>query len=144
MSELTIAEFAFPGPLRDRLVAAVLRGEKTATCGLLAEYAAEGAQLPKPGSRELVVDSSSQAVALIETTDVRVMPVTEIDQEFVVAAGEGYCSPAQWRTALERYWHSARLRAALGDPDFTVRDDTMIVAQYFRLVQALTPIPVRA
>jgi len=26
-----VCEFAFPGPLRDRLVGAVLRGEKTAT-----------------------------------------------------------------------------------------------------------------
>jgi len=31
-------EFAFPGPLRDKLVAAVLGGTKTATTGLLQDY----------------------------------------------------------------------------------------------------------
>lgn len=38
VAELPKAEFAFPGPLRDRLVAAVLDGSKTATTGLVAEY----------------------------------------------------------------------------------------------------------
>lgn len=36
------AEFAFPGPLRDQLVAAILSGEKTSTTGLMAEYRALG------------------------------------------------------------------------------------------------------
>jgi len=32
------AEFGFPGPLPDRLVAAVLDGSKTTTSGLVADY----------------------------------------------------------------------------------------------------------
>jgi hypothetical protein len=35
MTELPTVEFAFPGPLRDRLVAAILDGTKTSTTGLL-------------------------------------------------------------------------------------------------------------
>ncbi|MDR3081890.1 MAG: RNA-binding protein, partial [Streptomyces sp.] len=37
-ASLPRAEFAFPGLLRDRLVAAILCGAKTSTTGLLAEY----------------------------------------------------------------------------------------------------------
>jgi len=37
-ADLPVAEFAFPGPVRDRLVAAVLAGRKTTTSGLIAEY----------------------------------------------------------------------------------------------------------
>lgn len=43
------AEFAFPGPLRDRLVAAILDGSKTATTGLLTEYEHDGERLPCDG-----------------------------------------------------------------------------------------------
>ena len=32
---MPLAEFAFPGPLRDQLVAAILTGAKTSTTGLL-------------------------------------------------------------------------------------------------------------
>lgn len=74
--DLPIAEFAFPGPLRDRLVAAILNGSKTTTTGLVADYEHEGEPLPRPGLRQAVVDSAGDRVAVIETTAVRVIPVT--------------------------------------------------------------------
>ena len=37
-SRLSVGEFAFPGPLRDQLVAAILSGAKTTTSGLLIGY----------------------------------------------------------------------------------------------------------
>jgi hypothetical protein len=51
---LPVAEFAFPGPLRDQLVAAILSGGKTTTTGLLAGYERDGEPLPRPGSRQAV------------------------------------------------------------------------------------------
>ncbi|MGW3862422.1 ASCH domain-containing protein, partial [Streptomyces sp. NPDC005047] len=44
-------EFGFPGPLRDRLVAAVLDGSKTSTTGLLLDYEHEDEPLPRAGDR---------------------------------------------------------------------------------------------
>src|SRR6185369_14139661 len=73
------AEFAFPGPLRDKLVAAILRGEKTSTTGLVAEYEKYGEELPVVGERELMIDSASAGVAVLETTEVRVIPLSEVD-----------------------------------------------------------------
>ena len=35
LEDLPLAEFAFPGPLRDQLVAAILSGAKTTTTGLV-------------------------------------------------------------------------------------------------------------
>lgn len=43
--DLPIAEFGFPGPLRDKLVAAILAGIKTTTTALAAEYEREGEPL---------------------------------------------------------------------------------------------------
>lgn len=46
---LPVCHFGFPGPQRDKLVAAVLRGEKTATASLRLEYEPEGPdELPRP------------------------------------------------------------------------------------------------
>jgi uncharacterized protein YhfF len=53
--DLPPAEFAFPGPLRDQLVAAILAGTKTTTTGLPADYEHEGEALPVPGERQAVV-----------------------------------------------------------------------------------------
>ena len=132
------AEFAFPGPLRDQLVAAILAGTKTTTTGLLADYEHEGEALPVPGERQSVVDSAGQPVAVIETTAVRVLRLADVDLAHARGEGEGYASVAEWRAGHERFWHSAEMRDALGDPDFTVDDDTLVVAQAFRRVNALT------
>ena len=68
--ELPRIKFAFPGPLRDQLVGAILDGTKTSTTSLVVEYEVEDEAFPQTGSRQVVVDSSNEAVAVIETTDV--------------------------------------------------------------------------
>jgi uncharacterized protein YhfF len=73
-------------------------------------------------------------VAVIELTAVRVVRLVDVDLAHAVGEGEGYTSVAEWRAGHEEFWHSAELRAALGDPDFTVDDDTLLVTEEFRLV----------
>src|SRR5213080_276440 len=125
------AEFAFPGPLRDQLVEAILRGEKTSTTSLLLEYEREGEQLSRVGERWLVIDSHDNSVAIIETTDVRLMPLSDVDLRHAVDEGEGYGSVAEWRRGHEEYWHSSEMRDYLGDPTFTVNDTTIAVVERF-------------
>lgn len=139
---LSVGEFAFPGPLRDRLVAAIIAGTKTTTTGLLADYEADyeadceldAEPLPRPGDRQVIIDSAGIPVALIEITDVRVVRVGDIDLPHAVGEGEGYTSVAEWRSGHERFWHSREYREYRGDPAFTVNDDTLAVAQQFRVV----------
>ena len=133
--DLPVAEFAFPGALRDQLVSAILAGAKTTTTGLVADYEHEGEPLPQPGLRQAVVDSAGHRVAVIETTAVRVIRLGEVDLVHAVGEGEGYTSVAEWRAGHEQFWHSEEMRKALGDPGFTVNDDTFVVAQTFRLVE---------
>ncbi|MEG9548597.1 MULTISPECIES: ASCH domain-containing protein [Streptomyces griseus group] len=128
---------AFPGPLRDRLVAAVLSGEKVSTTGLLREYELEQEELPPVGERSALIDSDGREVAVVEVTDVRVLPLGAVDLWHALDEGEGYASVAEWRAGHERFWHSAEMREAMGDPAFTVHDGTMIVAERFRVVERL-------
>lgn len=136
-SQLPVAEFAFPGPLRDQLVAAILDGSKTSTTGTVHEYEVEEEDFPMVGGREVVVDSQGRPVAVIEITDVRHRRLADVDLQHAIDEGEGYTTVAQWREAHEGFWHSAQMRTALSDPAFTVDDSTMLVLQRFRLVVRL-------
>ncbi len=134
VDDLPRMEFAFPGTLRDKLVAAVLSGAKTSTSALVVEYGRADEALPQPGRRLAVVDSDDQPVAVIELTEVRVVRLADVDLQHAVDEGEGDESVAQWRAGHESFWHSEEVRAELGDTDFTVDDDTLVLAQRFRLV----------
>jgi uncharacterized protein YhfF len=106
--DLPVAEFAFPGPLRDQLVAAILAGEKTTTTGLVADYEYGNDPLPTPGLRQVVVDSTGRGVAVIETTAVRVIRLADVTLDHALGEGEGFTSVAQWRAGHEQFWHSPR------------------------------------
>lgn len=133
IDDLPAAEFAFPGPLRDLLVAAILSGEKTSTSALLIGYERDDEPLPQVGQLSAVLDSAGSRVAVIEVTDVRTARLADVDLRHALDEGEGYESVEQWRTGHEEFWHSAESRAELGDPGFTVTDDTMVVLERFRL-----------
>ncbi|HWH06506.1 MAG TPA: ASCH domain-containing protein [Gaiellaceae bacterium] len=133
-------ELGFRGtPLREQLVAAVLRGEKTATAGLVVDYEREGEPLPEPGRRYLLVDNDDRGVAVIEITDVRVLRIADCDLAFARDEGEGFGSVAEWREAHERFWRSYadEIREYLGDPGWDVTDDTLFAAERFRVVERL-------
>lgn len=132
MTDLPIVEFAYPGPLRDTLVAAVLTGTKTTTASLLVQYADE--ELPRVGERGAVVDSAGLTVGIIETQAVDVVALKDVSLQHALDEGEGYADVAQWRAGHERFWHSTEVRAELDDPHFTVDDDTQVVLERFVLV----------
>jgi uncharacterized protein YhfF len=134
--DLPRCQLGFPGPLRDELVAAVLRGEKTATSSLRQEYAPEGPEpLPEVGARSVVVDSQDRPVAVIETTEVRVVRAVDVDEQFAVDEGEGFESVADWRAAHERFWSSDAYREEVGA--VTIDDDTLVVCERFGLVSTI-------
>ena len=60
--------------LGDRLLAAVLRGEKTATSSLAVEYLS-GEPLPQVGQRRTLVDHDGRPHGVVETTRVAIIPL---------------------------------------------------------------------
>lgn len=137
ITSLPTTGFAFPGPLREELDAAILAGAKTSTTGLVIDYEVEGEAFPAVGERHVVLDSRDRPIAVIEVTEVRFARVGDVDLAHAVDEGEGYTTVAEWRVAHERFWHSAEMREALGIPGFTVNDDTVAVLERFRLVADL-------
>jgi uncharacterized protein YhfF len=141
LASLRTAELGIPGVLRDRLVAAVLSGAKTATTSLLVEWELDHEPMPYPGEHFAVVDSHAVAVAVVEIVDVRVIALADVDHTTAAAEGEGFASVGQWRQAHEAFWGSYRddLRARLADPSWTLTDDTPVVVEHFRLLELVRP-----
>jgi uncharacterized protein YhfF len=139
MTELPsrICEFGSPGSLREKLVEAVLRGEKTATSSLLVEWEQDGESPPLTGERQTVIDSSGRAVAVIEMLEVDVINLGEVDLRLALEEGEGFRSVADWWQAHEQFWND-EVRPNLRDPSAWPLDrDTPIVTERFRLVERL-------
>jgi uncharacterized protein YhfF len=139
IDRLPIAEFAFPGELRDRLVGLVISGRKTTTTGLLVEYELDDEAIGRPGDRSAVVDSSGRRVAVIELDEARVSRLADVDRRHALDEGEGDADVASWRASHERFWRSylPELRERLGDPAFDIGDDTLVVLERFRLVEPI-------
>jgi uncharacterized protein YhfF len=131
-----VCEFAYPGPLRDRLVGAVLRGEKTATSSLLVEWEIENEPLPVVGERQTVVDSNGEPVGVIELTGMEVIRLGDAGPDLAREEGEGFESAAEWRDAHERFWTEEVIPQLPPDRAAPLTDATLVVVERFRLVDS--------
>lgn len=129
--DLPLSEYAFPGPLRDLLVGAILAGEKTTTTFLLRELEIDDESMPAVGDRAAVIDSSGIRVGIETVEEVRVVRLADVDLAHALGEGEGYADVAEWRTGHESYWHGREYREYMGDPAFRVDDDTLAVLVRF-------------
>jgi uncharacterized protein YhfF len=121
MSDLPELGLGYPGTdLRRQLVAAVLSGAKTATAGLAGEE-----EPTAVGARYRVEDETGEPRAIVEVTEARVVPASEIDLAFARDEGEGFESVEGWRQAHERFFERP------------IDADTMIEAIRFRVVERL-------
>jgi uncharacterized protein YhfF len=117
---MRVAEFGFTRtPLRRELVDLILRGEKTAGAALLVDYESEGEDPPKIGEQSILLDYDDEPVAVIETTEVRLVRAADVDEQFARDEGEGFKSVAEWRAAHERFFglSTETYREFTGDPD---------------------------
>ena len=111
--------------MRQKLVDAVLRGDKTATAGLRSDYEPDE-PLPRVGDRSVLVGFDDEPVAVLETIEVRVVRAGDVDLAFSLDEGEGFETVDDWRRTHEDFW-----------ADREIDDDTLIVAVRFKLVEHL-------
>lgn len=111
--------------LRRKLVDATLGGDKTATAGLRSGHEPHTPEpLPRVGDRCVLLGFDDEPVAVVETTEVRVLRAADVDLAFALDEGEGFETLAGWRRAHEEFWS-----------DHAIGDDTLIVAERFKVVE---------
>lgn len=122
--------------LGDRLLAAVLRGEKTATSSLAVEYLSSE-PLPRVGQRLTLVDHGGRTHGVVETTRVTVIPLHLVGDDVARKEGEGFADADEWRRDHVAFWHEVidLVRADAGDPNWQLRETEPVVVHWFRLVE---------
>lgn len=130
-------EFAFPGELRDKLVAAILRGDKIATASLLEEYQRVEEPLPKIGDIEVVIDSDENPVCVTRVTEVLCEPFGQVTDVHAIAEGEGFNDAEAWKVGHKEFWTSPEFRADMGEPEVLIDDDTVVVLVSMEVIAKL-------
>ncbi len=109
----------------------VREGRKTATASLMWSWEEEGDLLPVAGEREVVIDWAGRPLAVIELTEVSVVPFIDVDARFAEDEGEGDRSLDYWRAAHRSFFERecSRIRRQM-------TEDAPVVCVRFRLVHA--------
>ena len=118
----------------DQLAALVLAGVKTATASAYDCYAAEGSPLPQAGAYSMILNRAEEAVCVIRTTKVTIVPFSQVTAEHAYQEGEFDRSLAAWRTC-----HQAVFAMELQELGKAFSEDMLVVCEEFEVVY-----PVRA
>ena len=127
-SDGTYEAWAF-GTDADHLAHLVAIGEKTATSSAYPLYELEGEPLPEVGEYSVILDARGEAVCIVRTTKVSVVPFCEITAEHARCEGEGDKSLRYFREVHEAFFTECMREAGL---TFTV--DMPVVCEEFEVV----------
>ena len=116
----------------DYLAELVLMGQKTAISSAFDLYAVGNEPLPKENELSVILDSKENAICIIETTKVEVIPFKEVSEDHAYKEGEGDKSLAYWRQVHEEVFTEWMSEAGL-----TFTPDSKVVLEEFRKVYPL-------
>ena len=88
----------------DLLAHLVATGEKTATASAYPLYELENEPLPAKGEYSVILDANDNAVCVIQTQRVTVVPFNEVTAEHAYKEGEGDKSLDFWRETHEKFF----------------------------------------
>ncbi len=91
-----VACFGDSAEMADELLDLVINGDKRATAGSMLEYEDEGLATPAAGDRWIACDGTGTPRAVLRTTEVRVGPLSSVDEAFAWDEGEGDRTRADW------------------------------------------------
>ena len=113
----------------DLLARLVILGEKTATSSAYPLYEFEKEPLPEVGEYSVILDARGEAVCVICTTEVTVIPFEEITAEHARCEGEGDKSLRYWREVHETFFTECMREAGLA-----FSSDMPVVCEKFEVV----------
>jgi uncharacterized protein YhfF len=100
----TVEPFGDSVELADELIELVVHGPKRGTASALVDYELEGAPLPEPGTISIATDGAGRARAVLRTTEVRIGPLTSVDESFAWDEGEGDRTREWWLAAHQEFF----------------------------------------
>ncbi|MDW0109688.1 ASCH domain-containing protein [Sporosarcina aquimarina] len=117
------------GASPDKLAQLVIEGTKTATCSAHMLYELENEPIPSINEYSILLSSIDEPVAMIKTTEVTVVPMNEVTEDFARAEGEGDRSYTYWWNVHEEFFKNEL--SAIGK-EFS--EDMLLVCERFELI----------
>ena len=114
------------GGAPDELAELVLNGIKTATASAYPLYEQEQEPLPQVGEYNVILNAKDEAVCIIKTTKVYVVPFREVSADHAYREGENDRSLDSWR-AVHRDFFSEEMASA----GLTFNEDMPVVCEEF-------------
>lgn len=128
INDCEYSAWAFGGD-PDPLARLVLEGKKTATASAYPLYEIENESLPEAGEYSIVLDSNDNAVCVIRTKEVYVIPFRNVTPEHAYKEGEGDKSLEFWRDVHQKFFSDCLEEAGL---EFS--QDMKVVCEEFEVV----------
>ena len=113
--------------MADELLALVLKGQKQATCELRRQFSEGG--LPKLGDHWIITDGQKIPRCIIQTTQIDICRVRDVDAVFAWDEGEGDRSLVYWKAEHDAYFQRSAKRDG-----FTYSDEMEAVCERFKCV----------
>jgi uncharacterized protein YhfF len=88
----------------DALAGLVMAGTKRATASLHMVFDSEGEKLPAEGDCSVITTFDGEAVCIIRTTGIEIIPFKDVPEEFAATEGEGDKSLAHWRRCHREFF----------------------------------------
>lgn len=117
------------GAAPDKLAKLVIEGTKTATASAFPLYGKESEPVPKVGDYSVILNSSDEALCVIQTIQVIVAPFLEITEKQAYLEGEGDRSLRYWREV-----HNEFFRESLQEVGLVFTEDIEVVWEEFAMV----------
>lgn len=92
------------GDAPDKLAELVLRGIKTGTASAEELYKIDNEPIPREGEYSVILNSRDEAVCVIRTTKVYIVPFCDVSAHHAFCEGEGDRSLAYWRKVHEEFY----------------------------------------
>ena len=90
--------------MADELAKLVIEGTKSATASNYTMYQIDDETLPYIGLHNIILDGNGEAVAVMETVAVEIVPFDEVTEEHAYLEGEGDRSLSYWRKVHEDFF----------------------------------------
>ena len=118
------------GTSPDELAELVLKGIKTGTSSAYDIYEKDDNELlPKENSYCVIENSIGEAVCVIETTKVYIVPFSEVSEEHAYKEGEGNRSLEYWRMVHEDFF-----KAEFEEYGIEFNESRLIMCEEFKVV----------
>ncbi len=124
----TYEAWAFGGA-PDELAELVAAGKKTATASAFPLYEIENEPLPVVGAYNIILNSKDEAMCIIQTTKVYVVPFNEVSKDHAFKEGEGDRSLEYWKK-VHREFFSECLR----ELELCFDENMKVVCEEFKVV----------